>query len=68
MFRTSAIVKNTAPKKHLLKKGLVKSTEQPVVHTFPLVQLINSRAKLYQANTVPPSNTINSARRSFLIY
>jgi hypothetical protein len=56
--RIKAIVKNIAPPKHGVKKGLTPIAH-PIVHTELLIQAIYSLEKLNQANSVPANKTKN---------
>jgi len=64
---TNAKVKNNAPKKHGVTKGLAP-TAQPVVQTLSLSQLFSSRPKLPQAKRVPKSKIKNWVLINFVIY
>lgn len=57
--KANAIVKNIAPKKQGVAKGLVELSAQPKVQVWALAQLKYSRTKLYQAKIVPARRTIN---------
>ena len=61
------MVKNTAPKKQGVKKGLATPAAQPKVQVRVFSQLISSVAKLNQAKIVPQSKTINCAKITFFI-
>jgi len=66
-LKIKAMVKNMAPPKQGVKKGLAVPAVQPIVHELLPVQLISSSAKLNQAKTVPQSRTINCAKITFFI-
>jgi hypothetical protein len=66
-LKIKAIVKNTAPPKHGVKKGLVVTATQPKVQVREFNQSISSLVKLNQAKIVPPNRTINCARITFFI-
>jgi len=59
MLRIKAAVKNIAPPKQGLKKGLFKPIAHPVVQARFSIQSNNSIVKFVQANKVPMSRTIN---------
>ena len=61
------MVKNIAPKKQGVKKGLTTPAAQPNVQVRVFSQLISSVAKLNQANNVPQNKIINCAKITFFI-
>ncbi len=67
MLKIKAMVKNIAPPKHGVKKGLATLAAQPKVQVRVFNQSISSLAKLTQANNVPQSRTMNCVKITFFI-
>ena len=62
-----AIVKNIAPPKQGVKKGLPNPAAHPIVQARFPSQSNNSIVKFVQANKVPINNTMNCAKIVFFI-